>query len=161
MSNEITVTNGTPTFLEMRLDAVKFRRLSKYTKEDAISNMAQIVTNACLYRGQTMDATNIEYISSKLVDELMNEPKYGARHLSFEEIGLIVKNAVLNDPANTFISVACLYHVIIEYCKGEGTMWQNKAAELLQEKRSKQLRDSVVAPMLDAHSGEFFKSHKI
>ena len=161
MSNELIVKDNNVSILDIRMDSKRFPRLCRYPREEAVFNMTKIVSQAFLYRGQAADPTNINFISSSLVDELMSEEKYGAKYLSFEEISRIVKEAVLGGSDMYGISVASLYKVIIDWCKGEGTRIQNEAAALKRKQDEDALRNSVIAPMLQAYTVKFIKEHKI
>lgn len=159
MSNELTTQVQQPSLLEIRMDSKRFPRLCRIPKEDATKAMAKIVSQAFLYRGQTADPNAIGFTASSLVDELLSEEKWGAKYLSFEEISRIVKKAVLE--SDIYISVSSLYKVIIEYCKGEGTRVQQEAAAIKKRQEEDSIRNSVVAPMLQAYTGAFIKNHKI
>ena len=159
MSNELIVPGSQPSLLEIRMDSKKYPRLCRYSKEDADREMAAIVSKAFLYRGQTSDPSVIGFTASALVDELLDEDKYGAKYLSFEEISRIIKKAVLE--SDIFISVSSLYKVILDFCKGEGTRIQQEASALKRKQDEESLRNSVVAPMLQAYTGAFIKEHKI
>ena len=159
MSNELTIPGKQPSLLEIRMDSKTYPRLCRYSKEEADKAMVTIVSKAFLYRGQTADPSVIGFTASALVDELLQEDKYGAKYLSFEEISRIIKKAVLE--SDIFISVSSLYKVILDFCKGEGTRIQQEAAALKRKQDEESLRNSVVAPMLQAYTGAFIKEHKI
>ncbi len=159
MSNELTIPGTQPTLLEIRMDSKKYPRLCRYPKEEADRAMVTIVSKAFLYKGQTADPSVIGFTASALVDELLQEDKYGAKYLSIEEISRIIRNAVLE--SDIFISVSSLYKVILDFCKGEGTRIQQEAAALKRKQDEESLRNSVVAPMLQAYTGAFIKEHKI
>ena len=159
MSNELTIPGKQPSLLEIRMDSKTYPRLCRYSKEDADKAMVTIVSKAFLYRGQTADPSVIGFTASALVDELLQEEKYGAKYLSFEEISRIIKKAVLE--SDIFISVSSLYKVILDFCKGEGTRIQQEAAALKRRQDEESIRNSVVAPLLQAYTGAFIKEHKI
>lgn len=128
MSNDLTTTSRqlmTPassqaTLLEMRKDSTKYPRVGSVTRDAAIVEMTKIVSQAFLYKGQTADPTNIQFIACALVDELQSDLDHlGTKYISFAEISRIVKRSILQDEMYG-ISVASLYKVIIEYIKGEG-----------------------------------------
>ena len=169
MNNDITTTNGqlmTPasnqvSLLEMRMDENRFPRIGKYTREQAVFEMSKIVSQAFLYRGQAADPKNIQFISCALVDELQSDlDKLGTRHISFAEISRVVKRAVLQDDMYG-ISVASLYKVIIEYIKGEGHRLQQEVSERKRKSEQEQIKNSVIAPMLQAYAGELLKHSKV
>lgn len=169
MNNEITTTNGqlmTPasnqvSLLEMRMDEKRFPRIGAFPREQAVFEMSKIVSQAFLYRGQAADPKNIQFISCALVDELQSDlDKLGTRHISFAEISRVVKRAVLQDDMYG-ISVASLYKVIIEYIKGEGHRLQQEVSERKRKSEQEQIKNSVIAPMLQAYAGELLKHSKV
>ena len=169
MNNEMTTTNGqlmTPTsnqvsLLEMRMDEKRFPRIGAFPREQAVFEMSKIVSQAFLYKGQAADPKNIQFISCALVDELQSDlDKLGTRHISFAEISRVVKRAVLQDDMYG-ISVASLYKVIIEYIKGEGHRLQQEVSERKRKSEQEQIKNSVIAPMLQAYAGEMIKHSKV
>lgn len=169
MSNEMTTTSsalenfnpGRASLLEMRADSSRFPRVKSVPREQAVFEMTKIVTQAFLYRGQAADVTTIQFISSSLVDELLADDKYGASSISFAEIQVVVKRAVLGGSEMFGISVASLYKVIMEFVKGEGHINQTKILEARRKEEDKRLQASGLTPMLRAFTGEFVKNHKI
>ena len=169
MNNEMTTTSsalenfnpGRASLLEMRSDSSRFPRLKSFPREQAVFEMTKIVTQAFLYRGQAADVTTIQFISSSLVDELLADDKYGASSISFAEIQVVVKRAVLGGSEMFGISVASLYKVIMEFVKGEGHLNQQKIWEARRKEEDKRLQASGLTPMLRAFTGEFVKNHKI
>ena len=162
MSNEIVNYNpGRASLLEMRADASKFPRIKTMPREQAVFEMSKIVSQAFLYRGQAADLTNIQFISSALVDELLEDDKYGAGYLSLAEIQVVVKRAVLGGSEMFGISVASLYKVIMDFVKGEGHRNQQQVLEQRQKETERKLKESALAPMLKAYTEEFIRNHKI
>ena len=169
INNEITTTNGQlmtsasnqVSLLEMRMDEKRFPRIGAFPREQAVFEMSKIVSQAFLYRGQAADPKNIQFISCALVDELQSDlDKLGTRHISFAEISRVVKRAVLQDDMYG-ISVASLYKVIIEYIKGEGHRLQQEVSERKRKSEQEQIKNSVIAPMLQAYAGELLKHSKV
>ena len=169
MNNEITTTNGQlmtsasnqVSLLEMRMDEKRFPRIGAFPREQAVFEMSKIVSQAFLYRGQAADPKNLQFISCALVDELQSDlDKLGTRHISFAEISRVVKRAVLQDDMYG-ISVASLYKVIIEYIKGEGHRLQQEVSERKRKSEQEQIKNSVIAPMLQAYAGELLKHSKV
>ena len=169
MNNEMTTTSSqlmTPassqvSLLDMRADAKRFPRIGAFPREQAVFEMSKIVSQAFLYRGQAADPKNIQFISCALVDELQSDlDKLGTRHISFAEISRVVKRAVLQDDMYG-ISVASLYKVIIEYIKGEGHRLHQEVSERKRKSEQEQIKNSVIAPMLQAYAGELLKHSKV
>lgn len=169
MNNEMTKTSSqlmTPTsnqvsLLEMRMDAKRFPRIGAFTREQAVLEMSKIVSQAFLYKGQSADPKNIQFISCALVDELQSDlDRLGTKYISFGEISRVVKRAVLQDDMYG-ISVASLYKVIIEYIKGEGHRLQQEVSKRKRKSEQEQIKNSVIAPMLQAYAGELLKHSKV
>lgn len=163
MSNNqlMTPASNQVSLLDIRKDAKRFPRLHTYSREQAVNEMSKIVSQAFLYKGQAADPTNIQFISCSLVDELQADlDRLGTRFLSFAEISRIVKRAVLQDEMYG-VSVASLYKVIIEYVKGEGLKLLQQVKEEKHNAEQEQIRNSVVAPMLQAYAGQLLKNSKL
>ena len=161
MSNEIANYNpGQASLLEMRADATRFPRINTMSREQAVSGLIRIVSQAFLYRGQAADPVNVQFISNALLNELLEDDKYGAGYLSLAEIQVIVKRAVLGGSEMFGISVASLYKVIMEFVKGEGHRNQQQVLEQRKKETERILKESALAPMLKAYTGEFIRNHK-
>ena len=163
MSNDqlMTPASNQVSLLDIRKDAKRFPRLHTYSREQAVTEMSKIVSQAFLYKGQAADPTNIQFISCSLVDELQADlDRLGTRFLSFAEISRIVKRAVLQDEMYG-ISVASLYKVIVEYVKGEGLKLQQQVKEEQNKVQHEYIKNSVVAPMLQAYAGQLLKNSKL
>ena len=163
MSNNQLMTSASNqvSLLDIRKDAKRFPRLHTYSREQAVTEMSKIVSQAFLYKGQAADPTNIQFISCSLVDELQADlDRLGTRFLSFAEISRIVKRAVLQDEMYG-ISVASLYKVIVEYVKGEGLKLQQQVKEEQNKVQHEYIKNSVVAPMLQAYAGQLLKNSKL
>ena len=157
-NNEIENYNpGQASLLEMRADFNRFPRIKTMPREQVVMGMAKIVSQAFLYRGQAADPTNIQFISSALVQELLEDDKFGSGYLSLAEIQVVVKRAVLE--SDMFgISVASLYKVIIAFCKNEGHLNQTMVN---MSRRKEALQPTAVSVRLQAATGNFVKNHKI
>ena len=162
MSNEIANYNpGQASLLEMRADETRFPRIKTMSREQAVSGLIRIVSQAFLYRGQAADPVNVQFISNALLNELLEDDKYGAGYLSLAEIQVIVKRAVLGGSEMFGISVASLYKVIMEFVKGEGHLNQQQVLEQRKKETERILKESALAPMLKAYTGEFIRNNKI
>ena len=162
MSNEIANYNpGQASLLEMRADETRFPRINTMSREQAVSGLIRIVSQAFLYRGQAADPVNVQFISNALLNELLEDDKYGAGYLSLAEIQVVVKRAVLGGSEMFGISVASLYKVIMEFVKGEGHRNQQQVLEQRQKEADRILKESALAPMLQAYTGEFIRNNKI
>lgn len=157
MNNKLTTKRSQPaevSIVDMRRDTRRFPRISTYTKERATEEMKVIVSQAFLYRGQVADPSNVLFISSALVDELLADyDGIGTKHISFAEISRVIKKTILTEEMYG-ISVASLYKAIAKYCKGEG----HEAEEQI---RGKFRPLTVGLPILQAAAGELAKKSDI
>lgn len=162
MSNEMANYNpGQASLLEMRADTTRFPRIKTMSREQAVSGLIRIVSQAFLYRGQAADPVNVQFISNAILNELLEDDKYGAGYLSLAEIQVVVKRAVLGGSEMFGISVASLYKVIMEFVKGEGHRNQQQVLEHRKKETERILKESALAPMLKAYTGEFIRNNKI
>lgn len=161
MSNELTTQEtslvnynpGRASLLEMRQHPELFPRIKTMPREQVVDGLTRIVSQAFLYRGQAADATNIQFISSALADELLDDEN-GASWLSLAEIQVVVKRAVLNSDMMG-INVTSLYKIIIAFVKGEGRENQSRVE---QQKRTSKPHPGEI--LLQAYTGEFIRNHK-
>lgn len=161
MSNEVTNYTGKVSLLGMRADSKQFPRLHSIPREQAIAGMVKIVSQAFLYRGQASDPSNIQFIASTLLDELLEDDKYGARNISLGEIQVVVKRAVLGGSEMFGISIASLYKVIMDYVKGEGHLIEREIQERKRKDSDNALRKAAALnTMLQAYTGEYIANHK-
>lgn len=159
--NALAVQNNAQvTLLDMRKDPKRFPRIGTYPREQAVFEMSKIVSQVFLYKGQTVDPINIQFISCSLVDELQADlDKMGTKNISFEEISRIVKRAVLTD--DIFLSVSSFYKVIMTYIKGEGHRLHKQVIAMQEREEQEQMRQSIIAPMLQAYAGAMIKHSKV
>ena len=155
MSNSlITINSQNATLLEMRADSKRFPRLYTYPKEQAYKEMAVIISQAFLYKGHTAEQSNIEFIATNLVDELLADTKYGAGNISLGEIQKVIKRAILETDIPA-ISVSTLYRIIIDYAKGEGN-------DLERQIRLRRPTPSApVNAMMDSFAGAMSKTNSV
>ena len=156
----VSFNPGNATLIEMRKDSARFPRLKSMPEEQAKFEMSKIVSQAFLYRGQVADMNTIQFVSSALVNELLEDRQYGASNLSLAEIQVIVKRAVLGGTDMFGISVASLYKVIMDYVKGEGHNIEKQIADARRKSDEQKLKNSIIAPMLQAYSGQLIKNQK-
>lgn len=158
--HNLAVSQESPSLLDMRADPSRFPRLKSVTREEAVYEMSKIVSQAFLYRGQAADQTNIQFISSALVNELLEDRQYGASNISFAEIKVVVKRAVLGGSEMYGISVASLYKVIMDFVKGEGCRNQHQIQDMKRKSEEESLKNSIIAPMLQAYQTELVNHTK-
>lgn len=160
MNNLTTTTGQTATLVEIRTDNKRFPRLHTYRREDAISQMNMVIMMAFQFRGQQADVQTIMQMSASLIEILMeDEYGIGTKYLSFEEIKRVVRKAVLGQSKEMYgISVSSLFQALADYCKGEGRMADKEAKEVISRQRD--LRNSIVAPMIEGHIREMLEHSK-
>ena len=158
--NNLTTIPAKATLVEIRTDSKAFPRLYTYRREDAINQMNMIVMMAFQYRGQQADAQTIIQMSSSLID-ILNDDEFGigTKFLSFEEIKRVVRKAALGQGKEMYgISVSSLFQALADYCKGEGRMADQQAKEVVARQRD--LRNSIIAPMIEGHIQEMLNHSK-
>ena len=148
--NALTPIEATP--LEMRMDAQRFPRLATISREDAITQMIDVVRAAAIYRNAKMDAQEIAVTAAALVDELNADTRLGLKFISFAEIRRAVRTAVLETEMYG-VNVASLYRAIVAYAKGEGTQ-ATKAAQMQQS------RTSAPQVAIDAAAAALIKNNR-
>lgn len=150
------------SLVDIRMDSQKYPRLCSFTRREAVFHMSKIVLMAFQYKGMQADPANVSFISTSLVDELgADYDKIGAKYITFEEIHRVVKRAVLGQGKEMFgISFASLYAVIADYIKGEGHQIQKAANEKYREQKRNELRDAIIAPMIQGMSADMLKKSR-
>ena len=107
--------------VEIRRNPVDFPRINATPRADAVAKMFPIVYAAFLYRGQEASQEILTFISTALVDEIMADTHFGLQTLSWMEIGMVIRKAVLGGSKEMYgVSVATLYAALVDYAKTEG-----------------------------------------
>ena len=161
MNQMTTVPVEKATLIDIRSDNKRFPRLHTYRREDAINHMNLIILMAFQFRGQQADTQTIQLMSSSLID-ILNEDEYniGTKYLSFEEIKRVVRKAVLGQGKEMYgISVSSIFQALADYCKNEGKA-ADKEAKLIAAKE-KEIRNSIIAPMIQGYADSLVKQSKM
>ena len=129
-NNEIAVAAQAPTLVAynpkvdlvaIRRDPVAFPRIGRTTTEEAIKKMIPMVYAAFLYRGQQTTQKTIEFVATALVQEIQADTYFGLPSLSWMEIGMVIRRAVLGGAKELYgVSVSSLYAALVDYAKTEG-----------------------------------------
>lgn len=107
--------------VQIRLHPEKFPRVGTTSEDVAVAKMTPLVYGAFLYRGTDVSSETVSFIATALVREINNDRKYGLRELSWLEVGMVIRNAVLGGGRELFgVSVSTLYTALLEYAKNEG-----------------------------------------
>lgn len=123
LANAPTLVNFTPSvdLVEIRRHPERFPRIGTTRREAAVGMMAPIVWAAFLYRGQDATEDAVAFIASALVDEIMADHEFGLQALSWMEIGMAIRKAVLGAGKDLYgVSVSSLYAALVDYAKNEG-----------------------------------------
>lgn len=130
MNNNSLIAAAPPTLarynakldlVDVRRHPEKYPRIGATDYAEAVAKMTEIVFAAAFYRGQEMDDTQIKFIASALVAEVLADTKLGLRSLAWVEIGRAIRTAVLGAGREMFgVSVATLYAALVDYARGEG-----------------------------------------
>lgn len=159
--NQLTTHTGQVTLVDIRSDNKRFPRLYTYKREDAVNQMNIILLMAFQLRGQSADAITISQMSFSLID-ILNEDEYGigTKFLSFEEIKRTVRKAALGQGKEMYgISVSSIFQALADYCRGEGKMADKEAKQVIE--RQKELRNSIIAPMIQGYADSMVKQQKM
>ena len=120
--------NPRANLVAIRKDPVGFPRISATPRDEAIAKMARIVYASFLYRNQATTKEVITFTATALVDEIMADCHFGLQTLSWMEIGMVIRRAVLGGAKELYgVSVASLYSALVEYAKTEGHEASKKA----------------------------------
>lgn len=157
MNNELTTIDNKVSLVDVRLHPETYPRICNLPLEQVVMQMTVLVTKAFMYRGQQADEENIKFISASLVDELLMDDIYGAKFLTMHEISFIIKRAVLESEMFG-VTVASLYKVISQYCKGEGRNNDLKAKMIVQAKRRSDLMESPISTMIQSYAGQLTRN---
>jgi hypothetical protein len=110
-----------------------------------------------MYMGAGLDKDSITFMAQALIAELLDDQKYGAKHISFEEIGRAVKKAVLRQGKEMYgLNVSSLYACIIDYIKTEG-----HDADKAARQRSMEQRNIALEARVDVETMRFLENHTI
>ena len=136
MNNEIATIpnlakyNGVADLVAVRRDAQKYPRINATPFDEAVAKMTPIIHAAFLYRGQDASELTIRFIANALVSEILTDTKCGLATLSWVEIGMAIRNAVLGEAREFYgVSVATLYGALVDYAKTDGHAADVKAAQ--------------------------------
>lgn len=130
-NNELTLSQMVPATLvgfntkadlvAIRRDPVGFPRISATPRDQAISKMERIVYAAFLYRNQDTTSAILRFTATALVDEILADCHFGLQTLSWMEIGMVIRRAVLGGAKELYgVSVSSLYAALVNYAKTEG-----------------------------------------
>lgn len=158
MSN-IAVVNPTVSLVEIRLNPEMYPRLLRIAMPEVKRQLAGIIANALLYRGQDAEAEKVAFIANALYDEIMaDEQGLGLQCLTLEEIRRVARRTALDK--DTFgISVSTLYSALCAYAKGEGLEAQRQANQIYKSEQKS--RAEVYEPVLTAAAQKIVSTHKI
>ncbi len=129
MSSEITTSpqadlalySGKVDLVEVRRDKTKYPRVSETQFPVAVDKMQRLVFAAFLYRGQEASPTTMRFIADALVREINADIHFGLRHISWYEVGMVIRRAGLGGAREMYgVSVATLYAALVDYAKNEG-----------------------------------------
>jgi hypothetical protein len=158
MNNELIIQNQTNevSLVDIRKQPERFPRLGKVSFPEAMVRMQSIIHMASMYMRADLDKDSITFMAQALITELLEDKKYGAQYISFEEISRAVKKAVLRQGKEMYgLSVSSLYACIIDYIKTEGHD-ADKAA-----KRCIEQRNIALDARVDAGAMMFLENHKL
>ena len=120
--------NAGADIVAIRRDPVNYPRISATPREEAVTRMTRIVYAAFLYRNQATTKAVVNFTASALVDEIMSDTHFGLPSLSWMEIGMVIRRAILGGAKELYgVSVSSLYAALVDYAKNEGHEASKKA----------------------------------
>lgn len=126
----LSVYNARVDLVEVRRDAQKYPRIEATEINEAREKMYSLVFAAYLYRGQEATPSTMRFVSNSLVAEILADKTFGLKKLSWLEIGMTIRSAVLNAGKEFYgVSVATLYGALVDYAKNEGHEAERKAKQ--------------------------------
>ncbi|MBQ5593892.1 MAG: hypothetical protein IIU76_04850, partial [Bacteroidales bacterium] len=76
-----------------------------------------------------------------------------------EEIKRVVRKSVLGQGKEMYgISVSSIFQALADYCKGEGKVADKEAKQIAS--KQKELRNSIIAPMIQGYAETMVKQQK-
>lgn len=159
--NEVMVS-GSVSLVQIRLDQKNYPRIKNMPYQQVIKDLAGVVGTAFMYTGRYANEQDVAFIATNLYQELMSDEQgLGTSNISIAEIGRCIKRSVLGQGKEMFgISVASLYTIIADYCKGEGHIACKEIEKMSQDQRMQELKQSAVGALIDAAADQMVKLHK-
>ena len=139
--------------LDMRLDPVRFPRISTMNREDAIDLMIGVVRAAAIYRGAHIDSEDLVNTATALVDEILADTRLDLRNISFAEIRRAVRTSCLETEMYG-VNVASIYRAIVTYATGEGKAAADQA-KLLSRRNATPSAPQIA---IDAYAAELARN---
>lgn len=163
MKEQTTKQVVSPSVIQMRLNTKQYPRIKSLPYQDAVKQLAALVGTAFMYTGRPSKEEDIAFIATNLYNEIMmDEENIGMRNISIAEIGRCIKRSVLGQGKEMFgISVASLYAIVADYCKGEGHLACKEIERMDWEQRQRALKSSSVGVLLDVAAGALVKQSKL
>ena len=142
---------------KVRSDADKYPRIGTTTQDEAVAKMLPIVYGAVLYNGQEITESRLVFMAKALVAEILSDTRYGLRFLSWYEIGMVIRNAVLGgtDKPLYGVSVATLYGALVDYARTEGHDAQKRAVSQASIATAKDATVDAIARSLAEQFSKF------
>lgn len=161
MNNSLTTTTAV-SVQEMRSNSEKYPRLHTIPPIKAVEQLVNIVATAFMYSGRNADVENVKFIASHLYEELMlDEQGIGTKYISMAEISRAVKRSILGQGKEMFgISVASLYAVVADYCKGEGHVVDQMVREETRRSTARLMGQLTSSELISLQAENFTKTHK-
>lgn len=155
------VTSTAVSLVDIRMDSEKFPRIKNLSRDVAVEELAKVIAMANAYTGREVTREATLLLATSLYFEIMTDDRgIGLPNITIEEIGRVVKRAVLGEAEMYGINVSSLYKVICEYCTGEGHAAQEAANNRHAAERLQLLKGTAVGTMLDAFAGKLITKNK-
>lgn len=158
-SNIVPFKPATASLVDIRLDTQHFPRLKNIPQPTAISGLSSVVAMAYNYTGREYTPDSVLAVASALYGELMADDfGVGTANITIEEVGRVIRRAVLGEVEMYGINVSSLYKVICEYATGDGHAAQIAANNRSKKEREAALKASAAGAMLTTYAGRMINN---
>lgn len=145
-SNTLAIYNPQVDLVTVRSLPEKFPRIGKTDRAAAVSRLVPIVYGALLYNNQDVTKDRLLFMAEAIYEEIMADNTYGLRFLSWMEIGMVVRRAVIGGAREMYgVSVSTILSALIDYAKTEGHEANAKAIQRRNEGRQTEITAAVEA----------------
>lgn len=143
-NNTLAIYNPQVDLVTVRSLPEKFPRVGKTERREAVSRLLPIVYGALLYNNQDVTKDRLLFMAEAIYEEIMADTTFGLRYLSWMEVGMVVRRAVIGGAREMYgVSVSTILSSLIDYAKTEGHEADAKAIQRKNEGKATQVTEAV------------------
>lgn len=158
---EVILYDPKVDLVEVRLNSNKYPRIRSFSFEEAFPLMRNSINYLYLLKGQRAEDDVLDFMTGEMIRELQEENNLGTRNLSFYEINRAFRKAALNPiPGREMvaISVASLYHAVVDFIRTEGLEADRKAHDIREKEKRAQLSNPAKQALIETMAGAMVKA---